>query len=53
MRQRLWKIPKPVKRLKYLKKFNKLVCKTAMGQRYKNQCEAGREIATKAGGSVD
>jgi tetratricopeptide (TPR) repeat protein len=36
-----------------LKKFNKLVCKTAMGQRYKNQCEAGREIATKAGGSVD
>jgi tetratricopeptide (TPR) repeat protein len=36
-----------------LKKFNKLVCKSAMGLRYKNQCEAGREIATKGGGSVD
>ena len=36
-----------------LKKFNKLVCKSAMAPRYRNQCEAVRSLATQAGGSVD
>lgn len=36
-----------------LKKFNKLVCKTAMAQRYRSQCTQGSSLARKAGGSVD
>jgi tetratricopeptide (TPR) repeat protein len=36
-----------------LKKFNKIVCKTAMAQRYRSQCTQGSTLARKSGGSVD